>query len=114
MTDEQQTPTRVDHAAKAREDYDLAGTALVAQDYDGAMVIATMAQVQATLAAAEQQRIRNRLELAGIVAENERHFREHGIRAHLVGHEAAIYSNPGSLADARAELHDDIREGLGL
>ncbi len=71
------------------------------------------AQVHATLALVEQQRIANRIALCSLVAETERAFTQHGVRAHLIGHEASIYEH-GHYPEDAPILHADIREGLGL
>lgn len=74
-------------------------------------VIAT-AQVHATLALVEQQRIANRLMLSALVSDVELRVGQHGARVGLLGPEG-VFSNPPD-PNGRAPLDDDIREGLGL
>ena len=103
--------TRIDHYASAKY---LLAQANQNQDKPGVAAVGLAgAQVHATLALAEQQRIANRIALAALVAETERAFHEHGNRAHLVGHEASLYRHPIH-PEGRPVLHDDIREGLRL
>lgn len=106
---------RIDHAAEARQHIDWAHEQ---QEHEGDMGNvprdnALIAQSHATLALVEQQRIANRIALCSLVAETERAFTQHGVRAHLIGHEAAIYDY-GHYPEDAPTLAADIREGLGL
>jgi hypothetical protein len=98
------------HEREAKE-LNLAGLADNAHDGGSRGIIVGLDALRhATLALVEQQRIGNRIALAKVVAETERFYQQNGCRAHLVGHEAALYDNDIDTPPLRA----DIREGLDL
>lgn len=89
--------TRIDHAAAAESDIVSADDALESGADDVASAIAAIAQVHATLALVEQQRISNLIALA-----EPREIPGGGTAAYM------LY-DPTSRV-----LREDVREGLGL
>jgi len=88
---------RIDHVAAAESDIASADDALETGADDVASAIAAIAQVHATLALVEQQRIANTIALAGW-----QDFGSDGRQARI-----ASFNLDGT-------LREDIREGLGL
>lgn len=72
-----------------------------------------LAQVHATLALVEQQRIANRIALASAVAQASRSAGMHGSVLGLIAGGIGLFDNP-STEHGAPPLHEDIREGLGL
>ena len=70
------------------------------------------AQVHATLALAEQQRIANRIALAQVAAQATYASGYHGSSYGLVG-QVGIFDHPAT-EHGTSPLHADIAEGLGL
>lgn len=107
---------RVDHRAEARLALEHAMRDVsenwTARTGESKADIIAQAQVHATLALVEQQRIANRLMLAALVSDVELRVGQHGARVGLLGPEG-IFRNPPH-PDARCPLDDDIREGLTL
>jgi hypothetical protein len=102
--------SRIDQAEEAREWVKAAERPDIPADLTSA--IATIAQVHATLALVEQQRITNRLMLAGLVSDVELRIGQHGARVGLLGREG-VFHHAETPSD-HSILDDDIREGLGL
>lgn len=102
---------RIDHVADARA-WLRASEGPDVPPGEVATSFAAIAQVHATLALVEQQRIANRLMLAALVSDVELRVGQHGARAGLLGPEG-VFTNP-STPEGRCPLDDDIREGLGL
>lgn len=101
---------RIDHARLALANLEHAGSGRV--EVQAALAIIAAAQVYATLALVEQQRIANRIALARVAAEADRSAGQHHSAYGLIG-PVGIYDNPDT-PGGNAVLQDDIREGLGL
>lgn len=67
------------------------------------------AQVQATLALVEQQRIANRIAISALVAEDQRFYGQYGVSGNLTGPQGVFTLD----SEGNAVLNEDIREGLG-
>lgn len=100
---------RIDHAAEARK---ALGYITGVDPATNQITLALEAQVHATLALAEQQRIANRIALARVAAEADRSAGQHHSAYGLIG-PVGVYDNP-EIPGGIAVLQDDIREGLGL
>jgi hypothetical protein len=91
---------RIDHVAESERDIEYADATLSDGASDVALAIAAVAQVHATLALVEQQRIANLIALS--------------VPQELIGTDGGTASIPSWMPGAGVELRDDIREGLGL
>lgn len=101
---------RIDHAAEALLTL---GQIQGVDEQTNQITLALDAQVRATLALVEQQRIANRIALASAVAEASRAAGMHGSVIGLVVKNVGLFHDPIS-PDGVPPLYDDIREGLGL
>ena len=70
-----------------------------------------MAQVHATIALVEQQRIANRIALATTIASVEMEYKQNGCRAHLAG-DTGLFNYTQS--PDGASLKPEIKEALGI
>lgn len=102
---------RVDHAAEARAW--LEGSETPQLSIPETTAFAAIAQVHATLALVEQQRVANRIALAATVAAASRHAGMHGSVLGLIVDGVGIFDNPPT-EHGVAPLHEDVREALGL
>jgi glutaminase len=102
---------RIDHSARANNLLTPAGALGTVDAINDKRIAA--AQVHAMLALVEQQRIANRIALAGAVAESARHNGSPGFVLDLIVKDFGLFRYPRTSGGV-PPLDDDIREGLGL